>query len=209
MKKSFYFATLLTTITLYSCSELDKEGRLSVEKLTSASGSLKFFAMLHSDSASVLEFVPDTFFYKGEPYTGPIVKKENDTLAIISGNLKNGLMDGAWVFRYKSGGVQMEGNMKNGLETGTWKSYYGYDKPKVEKLYDDNGFMLMRLEYFENGRIRDYQNISTPLFGDRERRITFNKKGDVQTAYIEDSLLQLSPTELTEKIGKNMFMRKK
>lgn len=209
MKKSFYLATLLTIVTLYSCSELDKQGRLPVEKLTSASGSLKFFAMIHNDSASVLEFVPDTFFYKGEPYTGAVAKIEKDTLATVSGYLKNGLMDSTWTFRFKSGDVQMEGTMKNGLETGLWKSYYGYSKPKVEKLYDENGFMLMRLEYFENGRVKDYQNINCPQFGNRERRITFDSHGVVQTAYIEDSLLQLGPGELAEKVGENMFMRKK
>jgi hypothetical protein len=196
----------IATLALTSCSDLDKQGRLPVEKLTSSSGSLKFFAMLHSDSASVLEFVPDTLLYKGKPYTGAVVQYEYDTLATISGFLKNGLMDSVWTFRYKSGGVRMEGVMKNGLEVGLWKSYYGYDKPKIEKLYDDYGFMLMRREYFDNGRINNYQNVKCAQYGNQERRISFTPKGAVLSIVAEDALKALSAEELSQRVKQNGFM---
>jgi hypothetical protein len=206
MKNSLFLLSVVTVLALASCSDLDKEGRLPIEKLTSSSGSLKFFAMLHSDSASVLNFVADTFLYKGEPYTGAVAQYENDTLAIISGFLKNGLMDSVWTFRYKSGGVRMEGSMKNGLEVGLWKSYYGYSKPKIDKLYDDNGFMLMRVEYYDNGRVNNYQNIKCAQYGDQERRVTFTPKGAVLSIVAEDAAKVFSSEELSEKIKQNGFM---
>lgn len=196
----------IATLALASCSDLDKQGRLPVEKLTSSSGSLKFFAMLHSDSASVLDFVPDTLLYNGKPYTGAVVQYEYDTLATISGFLKNGLMDSVWTFRYKSGGVRMEGVMKNGLEVGLWKSYYGYDKPKIEKMYDDYGFMLMRREYFDNGRINNYQNVKCAQYGNQERRISFTPKGAVLSIVAEDAVKALSAEELSQRVKQNGFM---
>jgi hypothetical protein len=214
MRNKLYSCTtsLLFAITVFvalqGCSKLDKNGRLPIENLTSSAGQLNFSPMLRSDSASVLEYKPDTFFYDGKPYTGTIAQNENDSLATIVGHLTNGIMDSVWTFRYKSGGVRMQGALNNGLETGWWKAYYGYNKPKIEKLYDDYGYMLMRREYYDNGRLKNYQNIKCPQFGDRERKIQFNRKGQVDLAYVEDSLLQLSADEMTEKVGKNMFMRK-
>ena len=206
MKNSLFLFSVIAVWALASCSDLDKEGRLPVEKLTSSSGSLKFFAMLHSDSASVLNFAPDVLLYKGNPYTGAVVQYEYDTLPVILGFLKNGLMDSVWTFRYKSGGVRMEGVMKNGLETGLWKSYYGYDKPKIQKLYDDNGFMLMRLEYYDNGRVNNYQNIKCAQYGDQERRITFTPKGAVLSIVAEDAAKALSAEDLSDKIKQNGFL---
>lgn len=206
-----YFSTIavgLVVIALYSCSgKKDKEGRLLIEELTSSSGSMKFTTMIHSDSTSVLEFVPDTFLYNGKPYTGAVAKYEADGKINIEGNLNNGVMNGQWKLYFKSGGLMTEGVMKNGLETGWWKSYYGYDKPKVEKFYDEHGFMLMRREYYDNGQLKNYQNIKCPQFGDRERKIEFDRKGKLQIAYVEDSLLNKGDV-LSEKIGKNMFMVK-
>ncbi len=191
-----------------SCNNYDKEGRLKIENLTSSSGTLKFAPMMHSDSASVLNFVPDTFSYHGKPFTGGIVEYVNDTLATIKGFLSNGIMDSTWQFYYKSGGLRMEGTLKNGYETGWWRSYYGYNKLKIEKLYDDLGFMLMRREYYDNGKLMNYQNINCPQFGNRERKISFTRNGTIESIYVEDSVLQLSPDELTERVGENLFMRK-
>lgn len=206
-----YFSTIavgLVVIALYSCSgKKDKDGRLLIEELTSASGSMKFATMIHSDSTSVLDFVPDTFLYNGKPYTGAVAKYEPDGKINIEGNLNNGIMDGQWKLYFKSGGLMTEGVMNNGLETGWWKSYYGYDKPKVEKFYDEHGFMLMRREYYDNGQLKNYQNIKCPQFGDRERKIEFDRKGKLQLAYVEDSLLNKGDV-LSEKVGKNMFMVK-
>lgn len=206
-----YFSIIavgLVLIALYSCEgKKDKEGRLLIEELTSASGSMKFTAMVNNDSGYVQGFIPDTFLHKGKPYTGGIAKYEHDGKVNIEGNLKNGIMDGAWKMYYKSGGLNMEGTMNNGLETGWWKSYYGYDKPKVEKFYDEHGYMLMRREYFDNGQLRNYQNIKCPQFGDRERKIEFDRKGNLKLAYVEDSLLNKGDV-LSEKVGKNLFMVK-
>lgn len=207
-----YFSTIavgLALIALYSCGgKKDKDGRLLTQELTSSSGGLKFTTMVHSDSASVLNFVPDTFYFNGKPYTGGVAKYEQDGKVNIEGNMKDGIMHGQWKFYYKSGGLMTEGVLNNGLETGWWKSYYGYDKPKVEKYYDEHGFMLMRKEYYDNGQLKNYQNIKSPQFGNRERKIQFDRRGKLELAYVEDSLLQKNATELTEKIGENIFMVK-
>ena len=210
VKQFSIIAVGLVLIALYSCNggKKDEKGRLLIEELTSSSGSMKFTTMIHSDSASVQNFVPDTFLFEGKPYTGAIAKYEKDGKVNIEGNLKGGVMDGEWKFYFKSGGLMTEGTMNNGLETGWWHSYYGYDKPKVDKYYDENGYMLMRREYFDNGQLKNYQNIKAPQFGDRERKLQFDRHGKLESAYVEDSLLKQSPEQLTEKVGKNMFMLK-
>ncbi|MDB5282250.1 MAG: hypothetical protein JWO06_1325 [Bacteroidota bacterium] len=214
MKKFFTpvqcFCALVLMITIQSCqSKYDSKGRLLADYLVPASGKLHFTPMLRSDSASVREFKPDTLYFNGKPYTGGIAAYDKRELIELEGFATNGLMDSTWKFYFASGGVRIKGTYKDGRDIGLWRSYYGYDKPKVDKLYDENGYMLMRAEYFDNGHIKEYQNIKHPLFDNKERSISLSSHGDIISIYVEDSVLMLKQGDKTERIGKNVFAEKR
>ena len=206
-RKLFYF--FFAAILLSSCqSKFDKDKRLLVENLTSSSGGLSFKPMMRSDSVSVKNFTPDTFFYKAKPFTGAISRYNEQQKIQFTGFLKNGLADSAWKFYYATGGLRLEGNYVNGMDVGLWRSYYGYGKPKIDKYYDKDGYMLMRIEYFDNGHVKNYQNVKCAQFGNKERSYNFDRKGDVLRVYVEDSVLLLKRGEETERIGENVFATK-
>ncbi|HWB65171.1 MAG TPA: hypothetical protein VG603_16770, partial [Chitinophagales bacterium] len=94
------------------------------------------------------------------------------------------------------------------MDIGLWRSYYGYGKPKITKLYDDKGYLLMRIEYFDNGQVQYYQNVKSPMFGNKERNISMDRHGEVVKIYVEDSVLVLQKGQETEKIGENIFLEK-
>ncbi|MBK8657663.1 MAG: hypothetical protein IPN22_01980 [Bacteroidetes bacterium] len=198
---------LFFCLFLSSCkNDFDKEGRLHIESLTSSSGTLKFTPMLRSDSASVLSFIPDTFFYDGKPFTGAVVRYADESKLQLEGRMKNGLMDSTWSYYYLSGGLRMKGNYRSGWDIGKWTSYYGYGKKKIEKVYDPYGFMLSRIEYYDNGQLKSLQQVKHPDYGSRMRRMQWNRKGELDYIYVEDSILKRFSTDETEKVGEDLFM---
>ena len=186
-------------IAISSCGSknYDSEKRLLATNLTSSYGDLNFKPMVHEDSADVLNFTPPVYSYKEKPFTGKIASYNSDKI-MMEGNLKNGIADGNWKFYYKTGSVQVEGNYSNGFETGYWKSYYGKDRIKIEKYYDEKGFMLMRKEYYDNGKVKNYQNIKCPQYGNRERRIEFKYNGEIDYIDAERELGQMDMKELNK-----------
>jgi len=187
------------TIVISSCSQnskkFDKNGSLLVENLTSETGGLNFIPMNTSDSADVLNYTPVVFKFEGEPYTGKLVSYNNEKL-MLEGNLTNGVYSGEWKFYYPSGVVQIEGTYTNGHETGFWKSYYTKDKPNIVKYYDKQGYMLMRKEYYDTGKIKNYQNINCAEFGARERRIQFKYNGEIDYIDAEREVGKLTASEI-------------
>ncbi len=180
---------LIAVVLLSSCEKkFDDKGRLLVTFLESSTGEVKFSPMLRTDSASVQKFEVATYKFKGEPYTGAIASYNKDNKIAMEGFLKDGLADSTWTFYFASGGVQMKGNYKNGWDIGLWQSFYGYDKVKIEKLYDDKGYLLERREYFDNGRIKNFQNIHAPQYNDKERIVSYDRRGNLVSIYVEDSV---------------------
>jgi len=207
MNKRITLFTFLIVL-LSACkqqNDFDKDGNLLLEKLTSKSGEFKFNPMFRSDSNSVKKYVPDTFLYNNQPYSGKVVKYNAQEKRTMLGTMKDGLLDGCWTFYFATGGKQMEGDYKSGWDVGLWTSYYGYDKKKVQKYYDDFGYMIARIDYFDNGKMQYFQNIKHPLFGDKERNISFDRQEEPINIYVEDSILILKNGDKTEIIGKNIF----
>jgi len=201
-------AMLLVACIMQSCSnKRDDKGRLLTKYITTSSGTLNFTPMVRSDSASVKSFKRDTIFFKGEPYTGALANYDANQNLLIEGYTKNGLMDSTWKFYYASGAVLMEGKYHDGIDVGMWRSYFGKDRPKVVKLYDDYGYALMRVEYYDNGKIKNYQNIKAPMFGDKERNYTMDEHGGMISIYVEDSVFVVKQGETTERVGKNVFVQ--
>ena len=162
--------------------------------------------MKRSDTASVLAFRPDTLLFRDKPYTGGIASYDHHDSLLLEGYVKTGLMDSTWTFRFASGGVRMQGKYKDGVDVGLWQSYYGYGKHKITKLYDDYGYMLMRIEYYDNGKIKNYQNVKAPMFDNKERSYDMDAQGAPITVYVEDSVLMVKQGEKAERVGKNIFV---
>lgn len=202
---------LLLLTLLVSCSgskDFDKEHRLLAPSLTSSTGAFNFTPMQNSDSNDVKDFKPVVYNYKNAPYSGEIVAYNASEKITLEGVLKNGIADGHWRFYYASGVVQIEGDYTNGIETGLWTSYYSKDKPRIIKYYDGEGYMLMRKEYFDTGKIKNYQNIKCPQFGDRERRIQFSYAGDIEYIDAEREIGALPPKELNELLQRDGLLVK-
>jgi hypothetical protein len=101
-----------------------------------------------------------------------------------------------------------EGTYTNGIETGMWTTYYRKDYPKMMKFYDEKGYLLMRKEYFDNGKVKNYQNVKSPKFGDLERRVQFNYKGEVEYIDAERELGRLEPAAINKLLQDNGLMVK-
>ncbi len=200
---------ILSILFLQSCltsKDKDSEGRLYATALHAAGG-LNFTPMQHSDSNYVNTFKPEIYTYNGKPYTGTIASYEGEKL-MLEGALADGIMNGNWKFYYPTGNVQIEGNYTNGIETGMWKSYFGKDRLKVCKYYNAKGYMLMRKEYFDNGKIKNFQNVNCPEFGNRERRIQFLYNGDIDYIDAEREIGKLSPAEINSLLQEDKLLQK-
>lgn len=205
MKTILTLSSLLIIISVFtSCGgkkDFDNDDRLLISALESANGDFSFKPMQRADSNYVLSFTPAIYTYKGEPYTGRIAAYNDKDVLLIDGQLTNGVQNGPWKFYYASGVLMMEGNYTDGHETGFWTSYYTKDKPRIKMYYDKIGFMLMRKEYYDNGQIKNYQNIKCPQFGNRERRIEFTYDGKVDYIDAEREIGALPPEDI------NMMLR--
>lgn len=180
---------IIASAVLTACEKkFDDKGRLLVKNLESSSGSIRFAPMKRADSASVEAYVPDTFFYKGEPYTGGIAKYNEQNKLILDAHLKDGLLNDTLSFYFASGGLQVQGVYKNGWDLGLWRAYYGYDKVQIEKLYDEHGYLLERRDYYDNGQIKTFQNVHAPQYNDKERVVNYDRKGGLVSLYVEDSI---------------------
>lgn len=202
----------ITIIALSSCSNSSKHkdanGALLVDFLTYQDGSpIAFAPMKHEDSAFVESFQAEICLFEGEPYTGKVALYDSEKLK-LEGQLKDGKFDGKWSFYYPSGVVQIEGTYTNGIETGMWTTYYRKDYPKMMKYYDEKGYLLMRKEYFDNGKVKNYQNVKCPQFGNLERRVQFNYKGEVEYIDAERELGRLEPAAINKLLQDNGLMVK-
>lgn len=196
------FNVLFISVIFISCSknseDYDANGNLLANKLTSETGGVNFTPMQNEDSSDVNDLKPEVYSYDNKPYTGKIVSYDEKNRLMMEGNLKDGIYDGEFKFYYPSGNIQVQGNYKKGYETGMWFSYYAKDKPSIVKFYDENGYMLMRKEYYDTGRIKNYQNIKVPQFGNIARRIQFKYNGDLDYIDAEREIGQLTPKEINE-----------
>ncbi len=211
MKTLFYIA--ISAMLLSACGKkvatTDANGALLAENLTTSDSSgLNFAPMKHEDSAFVKNFKPTVYLFDGKPYTGNIAYYNEKKALIVSGSLKEGLADGEWKFFFPSGVIQMEGTYNNGMETGMWSSYYRKNFPKIVKYYNNEGYMLMRKEYFDDGKVKNYQNIKCPEFGNLERRIQFTNKGEIDYIDAERELGKLDPAILNQMLQDDGLLKK-
>jgi len=205
-----YLLALFVLGTFAACNqkdtEHDAEGILLAESMqTLSGGGFSFSPMSHEDSASVLNYKPEVYLHNGKPYTGKITSYDEKERKVFDGELVNGLASGEWKFYYASGVVQIQGNYKAGYETGIWVNYFAQNKPRLVKEYSDSGFMLMRTEYYNNGRVKNYQNVACPEYGNMARRIQFTYDVTVEYMDIEKSYGKMPPKDLMDLIKKNGF----
>ncbi|MFI5171235.1 MAG: toxin-antitoxin system YwqK family antitoxin [Chitinophagales bacterium] len=208
MKKLIFL--FLISLAIISCNknakDFDENGNLNAVKLHAASGGVDFKPMQNTDSADLANYKPVVYNYDEAPYSGKIAAYDEKDRLMMTGNLTAGIADGAFIFYYPSGVVQVQGKYKNGYEDGMWYSYYGKDKPRIVMFYD-NGLMLMRKEYYDTGKIKNYQNINSPKFGNIERRIQFKYNGDIEYIDAEREVGKLTPKEINELLKNDGLMR--
>lgn len=205
--KQFIFPMVFLCL-MAACSQTDTdhdaEGVLLAEMLQSTTGGgFSFMPMAIEDSDDVKNFIPAVYTYKGKPYTGKITSYDEKQRKIFDGALEEGLPSGPWKFYYASGVVQIEGNYTKGIETGIWSNYFAKDKPRLIKEYDAKGYMLMRTEFYNTGRVKNYQNIKCPEYGNVARRAQFTYDIEIEYIDMEKELGQKAPKELMELIKSN------
>lgn len=204
---------VIATLVFFACAcnnksaDFDANGALLATALTSNEGAINFNPMKHEDSAYVNNYTPTVYTYNNEPYTGKIAYYENEKL-FMEGTLINGIFDGEFIFYYPSGVVQIAGNYRKGMETGFWKSYYRKDYYNIVKYYDDKGYLLMRKEYFDNGKVKNYQNIECAEFGNIERRIQFKYNGEIDYLDAEREVGKLDPAAVNKLLQNDGLMIK-
>lgn len=204
---------IMATLFLTACSDkdvkYDADGILLADNLESSTGGgWDFSPMQNDDSAQVAAFKPTTYTFKGKPYSGKVTAYDDQQRKIFDGNLENGIATGEWKYYYPSGVVQIDGVYTNGQETGMWKSYYTVDKPKVVKYYDAKGFLLMRKEYYDTGKLKNYQNIECPEFGNIARRVQFKYDGEIDYIDAERELGKMAPAELNRLLREDKLLVK-
>lgn len=191
---------LLAIGILAGCSkpnpDLDENGALIATKLENTSGGGFDFSPM-TDGGNTQADVA-VYNYEGKPYTGAIVAYDEKKRKILDGNMTEGKANGKWTFYYPSGVVQIEGVYTNGLETGTWTNYYTVDEPKITKYYDAKGTMLMRTEFYNGKKVRNYQNIEAPEYGGIARRIQFTHDGQIEYIDAERELGKMDPKALNQ-----------
>lgn len=206
-----YFIPVLLIALTTSCGtkekQFDADGTLLAQFLE-PSGALDFSPMQNDDSSRVADFSPLVYTFKNKPYTGKVTAYDDKQRKIFDGNLNAGVPEGNWKFYYASGVVQIEGTYTNGLETGIWKNYYTVDKPKVIKQYDESGYLLMRKEFYDTGKLKNYQNVKCPQYGDIARRVQFKYNGAIDYLDAERDLGKLSPEELQNALLNDKLMVK-
>lgn len=205
--KSYSFILIAFVISSCSNKDFDENDSLHANALTTPEGGVHFTPMHNEDSAAVISNPAIEHRYDGNLYTGKIVNYDEKKRKTMEGSLKDGYYDGKFIFYYPSGVVQMEGNYVKGYEDGMWYSYYSKDKPMIVKYYD-NGYMLMRKEYYDTGRIKNYQNTAVPQFGNIERRVQFKYNGELEYIDAEREVGKLTPKELNELLVNDGLLQK-
>lgn len=84
---------------------------------------------------------PEVIYYlKGKEANAEKVKEEvfyeNGKLE-YTGEFKNGVENGEWVYYYQNGNIKAREYWKNGVESGTWKEYHPDGKLAREIIYKD------------------------------------------------------------------------
>jgi len=203
----YVFAIGLILCIAVSCKpkneDLDANGALLATKLENISGGGLNFSPMQNDEMRT----PDIYHYQGAPYTGSVAAYDEKQRVIFTGNLKDGKAEGTWTFYYASGVVMTEGTYTGGIETGIWKNYYTKDKPKIIKDYSADGTLLMRSEFYDNGKLKNYQNIACPEYGDEERRVQFSYSGAVEYLSADRDLGKIPAAELQLMLAKNPYKK--
>jgi antitoxin component YwqK of YwqJK toxin-antitoxin module len=200
------YVAVFSGVVLCSCdTKKETSDCANIKDLTTSSGAYNLAAMVRSgDSAKAATFIPDTFFKENKKYNGKVEAFNPNKKKIASGTLKDGLMDGDWKYFYASGVVNMEGKYKNGKEQGLWMAYYRQDVPKVAKYYAENGALLMRADYNDNGKVTTFYNVKDPIFLNKERAIETGGN-ETLSFFVQNNELYLKGDKTLEKIGKNVF----
>ena len=80
-------------------------------------------------------------------------------------------------------------------------------KIKIAKFYSSDGYMLMRKEYYDNGKVKNYQNVKCPEFGNRERRIQFKYDGVIDYLDAEREIGKLPSAQINKLLQEDKLLQ--
>lgn len=203
-------ALLVSSLFFTACEDkeqlLDEKGRIEIKKLTTSSGAYNLAPMnrIHNPE-NISSFKPEVFSLDEKKYNGPVIALNPSKKIIAEGNLKDGLYDGKWTYYFGSGVVQIEGNYKDGKEVGIWVSYYRKNVPKVLKYYNEDGAMLMRTDFNDDGKIVSHYNIKSTEF---PKELGIDEAKGITYEYLDkNGELYIKGGKVFEKIGKDVLQQ--
>lgn len=94
-------------------------------------------------------------------------KKENlnyeDGSSIRTGETKNGMNNGLWVWYYKNGKVQLSGNFIEGEREGIWKTFDSLGVITSSSNYVDNKLNGDLILYNEKGEVKSVKKFKNDI----------------------------------------------
>ncbi|WP_439879981.1 toxin-antitoxin system YwqK family antitoxin [Pontibacter sp. MBLB2868] len=147
-------------------------------------------------------------------FDGPFKDFRYDSLELVEGTYKNGLLNGPLVIRYMNGHVWQKGLFNEGLMTGTWEYFFPNGKPmysftvKGNKLVVQNVWSIDGRQLVQNGNgeaiIYHYNSKSTNDLVETSWRGKFKNgllSGRWKLYYFD------SPTKLSQEYVKGRFVK--
>ena len=92
------------------------------------------------------------------PYTGKVFGLYENGKKKQEGNLKDGKMDGSWVYWYENGQKDGEGNFKDGKPDGLLLGWYENGQKMIEENRKDGKYDGLTVYWHENGQKREETN---------------------------------------------------
>jgi|GEM_PF-2922179 len=97
------------------------------------------------------------------PFSGYLKKrliKEDSTVLVFSGTLKNGYIEkGSFIKFYHNGTVKQTGQYENNWKVGIWTSYYQNGKIEwIGKYIEEYDYPVVEFEYDENDRLDNFSD---------------------------------------------------
>lgn len=110
------------------------------------------------------------FFYKGNPFTGKL-RQENPAMEeIYITTFKNGLEDGEYIAKKKSGQLLEKRLFREGQKYGIHRSWFPNGNNRLYSEFDNGNYINDRWEWYDTGTPATYEKF------DKDGRILVSKK---------------------------------
>ena len=137
MKRSLNYITILSlSLIFFGCSG---------PTINRNSDEFKFINFPNNPSNGIVT-------YKGEPFTGDLIKTTDDGQLRHKVTLKDGKVDGIGEDYYENGQLHYKENYKDGEKDGVCYIFFENGQIYLKKIYKD-GEIIELEQYYENGQL--------------------------------------------------------